>query len=162
MVLNTQMKHLFSYKMFIRYLYKRIYTLGRDEGSFSEEHQELCWWEPTHHGPQLLGLKPRSICPAASLPSLRHAFGKGPEKKAGQETLRPGSHRACPSFWPLPMPGATESCPPAGTPEHTRVTLKEKLQKLHKSRPWGFKVQLPRWGRGLVSLLFLIWTYQVC
>lgn len=143
MVLKTQMKYLFSYKMFIRYLYINVYTWGREEGSFSDEQPELCWWEPRMSESHWVWSY--QVSNPASLPSLCHASGKGP-KKDGKETPKARLPLSSLVLLAPVVPAATKSscchCPSA--PELICVTLKENYKSLPKCFLWGFNMQLSR------------------
>lgn len=127
-----------------------------------------------YRGRKLLGLKPTSIRPPAFLPSLRHAFGEGPEKRWARNPearllpsspvlLAPGcahGHRE-----QLLPPPATAAARRPGTPEFTRATLKEKLQKLRnavcgdlKCSSQGEVVIIAGFNLGIRSLLSFYFT----
>lgn len=112
--------------MFIRYLYVNVYTWGREEGSFSDEQPELCWWEPTmSEGHWVWSYQ---VSNPASLPSLCHPSGKGP-KKDGQET--PGLPLSSLVLLAPGVPAATKSscCHCPISPRAHMCDTKGKLQE---------------------------------
>lgn len=163
MVLNTQMKYLFSYKMFIRYLYLYIsvYTRKAEKAAPSQGSSrsfaggsppwvKAMGFEANKHLTSRLLTRPppclwerarkrRARNPEAGLPPRLPVFLASSCANSHREQL-------------LPPPTAATACQPG-----TRMTLKEKLQISHHpqmlSEAGGFKVQLSR-GRFVIIAVF--------
>lgn len=95
MVLNTQMMYLFSYKMFIRYLYINVYTCKAEKKDPSQRSSRSFAGgsSPWVKAAGFEANKHLTSC-LITHPLFTMALGKG-MKKDGQETLRPGSRQAC-------------------------------------------------------------------